>query len=134
MRSGPSSKKKEKQCDPANPKDQGKGDQWDATALDARSRFVLSLVIGKRTPELIQEVVDDFVGRTDGRLPQLIFTDGYRAYAPALMATYGIEVEPPKTGKVGRPRSGYLEWPCGVVYATVTKTYKQGGSAGFVES
>jgi IS1 family transposase len=126
MRSGPSSKKKEKHCDPADPADQDKGDQWDCTALDAPSRFIVSMEIGKRTPETLQVVVSDFAERTGWRPPALITTDGYQSYAPLLMSQYGVWVEPPKTGLPGRPRQGYLEWPQGSVYATVIKTYKEG--------
>ena len=33
---------------------------------------------------------------------------------------------PPKTGKPGRPRKPYKRWPEGAVYATVSKTYREG--------
>ena len=61
--------KKQKHCDPANPDDGAKGDQWDHTALDAPSRFVVSLVIGKRDGETLTETVKDFARRTGGAPP-----------------------------------------------------------------
>ena len=61
--------KKEKNCDPAAPEDQDKGDQWDHTALDVDSRMVVSLVIGKRSRENLEEVVADFADRTGGAPP-----------------------------------------------------------------
>jgi IS1 family transposase len=126
MRSGPSSKKKEKHCDPSDPADQDKGDQWDCTAVDAPSRFIVAAQIGKRIPTTLQALVDDFAARTEAVPPDLITTDGYQTYPPLLMSKYGMWVEPPQTGRPGRPRQGYLEWPSGSVYATVTKTYKEG--------
>ncbi len=33
---------------------------------------------------------------------------------------------PPRTGRPGRPRKPYLEWPEGSAYATVSKTYRKG--------
>jgi hypothetical protein len=126
MRSGPSSKKKQKHCDPDDPADQDKGDQWDCIAQDAPSRFIVSMEIGKRTPYTLKLVVGDFAQRTEGRPPKLTTTDDFAPYAPILMAQYGTLVVPPKTGLPGRPRSPYLEWPQGAVYATVCKAYKQG--------
>ncbi len=61
--------KKQKNCDPADPKDRDKGDHWDHTAIDVDSRMVVSLVISKRSPEALEEVVADFAERTGGAPP-----------------------------------------------------------------
>ncbi len=61
--------KKSKRCDPLDPADKHKGDQWDHTALDVDSRMVVSLVIGKRSRENLEEVVADFADRTGGAPP-----------------------------------------------------------------
>lgn len=126
MRSGPSSKKKEKHCTPDDPAEQDKGDQWDCTAVDVASRFVVSLEIGKRTPETLRALLSNFAQRTGGVVPMLITTDAYQAYAPLLMEQYGEWKVPPRTGLPGRPRMPYLEWPQGSAYATVCKTFKAG--------
>lgn len=94
--------------------------------MDVASRFVVEMAIGKRTPELLKQVIHSFAQRTGGRAPALITTDAFQAYAPLLMAQYGVLVVPPPTGLPGRPRSPYLEWPQGSVYGTVCKTFKQG--------
>ena len=60
--------KKQKNCDPDDPKDQDKGDQWDHTAIDVDSRMVVSLVVGKRGRQALEEVVGDFAERT-GNFP-----------------------------------------------------------------
>jgi transposase-like protein len=61
--------KKQKNCDPSDPEDDDKGDQWDHTALDVDSRMVVSLVVGKRDGETLKEVVRDFADRTGGAPP-----------------------------------------------------------------
>ena len=61
--------KKQKNCDPADPEDRDKGDQWDHTAMDVESRFVVSLVVGKRNRETLGAGVGDFAGRTGGAPP-----------------------------------------------------------------
>ena len=61
--------KKQKHCDDSVADDADKGDQWDHTAVDADSRMVVSIVIGKRTQEAIRDVVQDFAERTGGAPP-----------------------------------------------------------------
>ena len=61
--------KKQKNCDPLDPEDDDKGDQWDHTALDVHSRMVVSLMIGKRTRENLEKVVGDFADRTGDAPP-----------------------------------------------------------------
>ena len=61
--------KKQKNCDPEDPEDLLKGDQWDHTVIDVDSRTVVSLVIGKRDSESLTEVVGDFADRTGGAPP-----------------------------------------------------------------
>ncbi len=60
---------KQKNCNPADPEDQDKGDQWDHTALDVDSRMVVSVVVGKRSRENLEAVVADFAERTGGAPP-----------------------------------------------------------------
>ena len=42
------------------------------------------------------------------------------------MEQYGEKVVPPRTGKPGRPRKPFKQWPKGSAYATVKKTYSKG--------
>jgi IS1 family transposase len=118
--------KKEKDCDPNDPADDRKGDTWDHVAIDAESRLVLSVVPGERTAESVVAVVEDFKRRTDGRLMDLITTDGYPAYEDALLQAYGETVTPPRTGKRGRPKAAYKVAPAGLTYAVVEKTREKG--------
>ena len=64
--------KKEKHCDPDNPDDAKRGDNWDHVALDPEHRLVVSVVPGKRTAENVEALVQDFKERTEGRPMNLI--------------------------------------------------------------
>lgn len=118
--------KKEKNCDPADPADLRKGDTWDHVAIDAESRLIVSVVPGERTAGSVVAVVEDFKRRTGGRLMDLITTDGYPAYAEAILQAYGETVTPPRTGKRGRPKAAYKVAPKGLTYAVVEKTREKG--------
>jgi len=61
--------KKQKNCNAQEPVDDTMGDQWDHTGMDVDSRLVVSLVIGKRDKETLEEVVEDFATRTGGTPP-----------------------------------------------------------------
>src|SRR5512135_3594149 len=43
---------KEQSCDPLDPRDRSRGDDWDHTAVDPESRLLLCLVPGKRDGEV----------------------------------------------------------------------------------
>src|SRR6266853_779173 len=66
---GPLWEKKDKHCNPHDPADQDQGSQWDHVLLDTESRLIVSLVVGKRTTETLQQAFRDFYQRTDGGLP-----------------------------------------------------------------
>ena len=119
-------KKKQKHCDPTYPEDESKGDQWDHTAIDVDSRFVVSLSIGKRNGEKLKEVVSDFADRTNNNPPVLTTTDDCNTYADVLLEQYGETVVVERTGKPGRPRKSFKQWPQNAAYATVNKTYSKG--------
>ena len=118
--------KKQKRCDPADPDDHRQGDHWDHVAFDPEHRLVLSVVPGKRTPEKVKELVQDFRRRTEGRLMDLMTSDEYPAYEEAIRAAYAETVRPPRTGKPGRPQGARKVVPLGLKYATVHKTREKG--------
>src|SRR6476620_463774 len=94
---------KEANCDPADPLDCLRGDDWDHTAIDPESRLLLALVPGKRDAahclELIQQVHD----RTAGRSGLLITSDAHAPYAAAIQAVYGVDQPQPRRPGPGRP-------------------------------
>jgi len=67
--------------------------------------LVLCVVPGERTAENVAAIVGDVRRRTEGRLMDLITTDGYPAYEGAILEAYGETITPPRTGKRGRPRA-----------------------------
>ena len=117
---------KEKHCDPADPADAKQGDHWDHVALDPEHRLVVSVVPGKRTADNVEQVVQDFKQRTGGQSMNLITSDEYPAYKPAILNAYGQQVVPPRTGKPGRPQAPYTVAPPELRYATVHKTREKG--------
>lgn len=125
-KSGPLWGKKQKHCDPTAPEDEVSGDQWDHVGMDAGSRLVIAVVVGKRTGEATREVVGQFADRTGNVPPALITTDDCNSYAGPLLERYGELVVPERTGRRGRPRVPFLQWPEGSAYATVNKEYRKG--------
>src|SRR5262245_25269818 len=101
--------KKQKHCQPDETQC---GDCWDHVALDAASRLVLRVVVGKRTEANACQVVHEVCERTDGRPLNLITTDEYPAYAAALAAVYA---EPAPAGAVAPEAQRLPDW---LVYAT----------------
>jgi hypothetical protein len=88
--------------------------------------LVLSLVVGKRTAEAVQTLVEDFHRRTGGRVMRLMTSDEYPAYTDAIRSAYGQVVVPPRTGRPGRPRKPYTVVPTPLTYATVHKERANG--------
>jgi IS1 family transposase len=109
--------KKQKHCRPGEDRC---GDCWDHVAVDAESRLVLSVVVGKRTEAHASQAVHELCERTDGRPLNLITTDEYPAYAAALAAVYA---EPAPVGQAVAPSQRLPDW---LVYATVHKTREKG--------
>jgi IS1 family transposase len=118
--------KKQKHCDPLDPDDRQQGDHWDHVAFDPEHRLVLCVVPGKRTPEKVKGLVQDFKRRTGGRLMDLMTSDEYPAYEEAIREAYAETVTPPRSGKPGRPRGPQQVLPEGLRYATVHKTREKG--------
>jgi hypothetical protein len=94
--------------------------------LDPDSRLVLSAVVGRRTLESAVLLLEDVRDRLGGRAPELVCSDEYPAYPEALLAVFGREEVPPRTGKPGRPAGPRVVPPAGMGYATVHKTRENG--------
>jgi IS1 family transposase len=118
--------KKQKHCDPARQADWFRGDQWDHVALGPDSRLVLEVVVGPRTAEAAQLLLEGVRDRLGGRVPELVVSDGYPAYAEVLLSVFGEEQLPPRTGRPGRPAGPRVVPPEGMCYATVHKVRERG--------
>ena len=82
---------------------------------------MLEVVVGPRTAELALALLEGVKERLGGRTPELITSDEYAAYPEVILAVFGVEVTPPRTGKPGRPAGPRLVPPAGLCYATVHK-------------
>jgi hypothetical protein len=114
--------KKEKHCDRDDPADDCQGDHWDHVAFDPEHRLVVSVVTGRRIEDHTRLLVEDFQRRTEGRIPDLLTSDEYPAYAAAILEVYGEEIQPPRRGTRGRQPKPRRVLPEELVYATVHKT------------
>jgi hypothetical protein len=118
--------KKEKNCDPANPADDHKGDWWDHVAFDPEHKLVLAVVPGARVGESAEEVVQEVRARLDGQPPELFTSDEHAPYETAIEATFSEAVPQPQ-GRPGRPRVLPQRRPVpGLRYATVRKQRAKG--------
>lgn len=117
--------KKQKNCDPTDPADDHHGDYWDYVAYDPEHRLVLAVIPGARTEENGVAIVEEVAGRLGGEPPELMTSDEYPVYEPAIRDTFGEPV--PAERKPGRPRVvPERRVPEGVVYATVHKHRENG--------
>jgi hypothetical protein len=131
MKPGPLWEKKDKHCDPNNPADRELGSWWDHLLIDADSRLIVTLVVGRRTTETVYQACTDFYQRTDGMLPPLFTTDEYAAYLPVLLDTYGVWKE---DLELTDEEKADLDWeevpefyfPVEINYATVHKEREKG--------
>lgn len=123
--------KKDKNCDDADPDDKEQGSYWDHVLFDPESKLVITLIVGRRTEEVLFEAFTDFYARTDGALPDLITTDEYKAYETVIYHTYGVwkedldltKVEEVEWDEAERPR---FYFPEEIAYATVHKERAKG--------
>jgi hypothetical protein len=123
--------KKDKHCVANDPGDQEQGSYWDHVLLDTHSRLIVTLVIGRRTEEMVHQAFTDFYQRTDGQLPPLIATDEYAAYYTAILDTYSVPKEALELTEEQKVEFGWEEmpavyFPVEIAYATVQKVRKKG--------
>jgi IS1 family transposase len=123
--------KKDKNCDDADPDDKEQGSYWDHVLLDPQSKLVITLIVGRRTEEVLFRAFTDFYARTGGALPELITTDEYKAYEAVIYYTYGVWKE-----ELDLSAQEEIEWdeaemprfyfPEEIAYATVHKERERG--------
>jgi hypothetical protein len=61
--------------------------------IDADSRLIVTLVIGRRETETARQAFADFYRRTDGDLIPLMTSDEYTPYLTVIVQTYGVAKE-----------------------------------------
>lgn len=90
-------------------------------AFDPDHRLVLEVVVGKRIDTNAEMLLEGVQRRLGGTPPELVTSDAYPVYEPALLGIFGEEQVPPRTGRPGRPAGPRLVPPAGLCYATVLK-------------
>lgn len=101
------------------------GDAWVWIAFAPVWRFVLAFVVGKRTQESANLLLDRVAYVTDEYLP-LFTSDQLPEYATALLHTYGIWHQPSRNGPRGRhPKPRRVPDP-DLLYAQVVKVRENG--------
>jgi IS1 family transposase len=120
--------KKQKNCDPAKPADDHKGDWWDHVAFDPEHKLVLAVVPGARVTESVVEVVAEVKDRLDEQPPALATSDEYPVYETGINEVFSRPVVAPRESpRPGRPAlSPERRLDPGVTYATVRKEREKG--------
>jgi hypothetical protein len=131
MRPGPSWGKKDKHCDPSKPGDQEQGSYWDHVLIDADSRLIVTLVIGRRETQTARQAFADFYRRTDGDLIPLMTSDEYAPYLNVIIQTYGVAKEDLELTVEQKAQYDYeslpeVYFPVEMAYATVHKERESG--------
>jgi IS1 family transposase/transposase-like protein len=96
------------------------GDAWIWIAFAPMSKIVPAWVAGKRTLATGRKLVKCLKNRLDEHIP-FFTSDDLPHYADALLHVYGQTIEPPRTGKPGRPRHPYKVPPNDLLYTVVCK-------------
>lgn len=105
--------------------------------IDADSRLIVSLVIGRRETQTAVQAFADFYRRTDGDLIPLITSDEYAPYWTAIVQTYGVAKEDMELTEEQKLEYDYeslpeVYFPVEMAYATVHKE-REGGHVVGVE-
>jgi len=71
--------------------EQGWGDVWTWTAIDADSKLIVSYMLGQRGAETAHEFMQDVAARVSTRIQ--LTTDGHKVYADAVESAFGADID-----------------------------------------
>jgi IS1 family transposase len=98
---------------------------WVWAALDPVTKLLLTIDVGDRTLAMAQSVVHQVVQVLAPDCVPLFLTDGFKAYATALLTHYGQWVQPARQRAQGpAPQPRWMPLP-GLLYAQVVKTVRR---------
>jgi IS1 family transposase len=105
--------------------DETYGDAWVWIAFAPAWRLVVAFVIGKRTQQSADLLLDRVLHVTDAHIP-FFTSDQLPEYRQALLHAYGMWHQPPRQGNRGRHPKPLLMPPPELLYAQVVKTRAHG--------
>lgn len=82
---------KQKNVPTAKAAQEGAGDVWTWTAIDADSKLIVSYFVGDRSGDSAINLMDDLRGRLANRVQ--LTTDGHKAYLEAVEGAFGGDVD-----------------------------------------
>jgi len=71
--------------------EEGAGDCWTWTAIDADTKLIISYMLGDRGASIAQAFMQDVASRISNRIQ--LTTDGHRVYADAVEDAFGAEID-----------------------------------------
>jgi IS1 family transposase len=99
--------------------------QWVWAAMDPESKLLLGLAVGDRTLAMAQRFVHQLAQVLAPDCAPLFLTDGFKAYATALLTHFGHWVQPPRRQAQGpAPKPRWMPLPQ-LLYAQVVKTVRR---------
>ena len=75
---------------------------WEATAIDPKSRLLISFVVGRRDEALIKELMESTKKRLRSPKDLVLMTDGERSYEGLFASIFGEPYRPARKGDRGR--------------------------------
>jgi IS1 family transposase len=109
----------------AEGKEETDGSCWIWIALASEHRLILALVVGPRSQQSANQLIERTASVMRGPLP-LFVSDGLDSYGIALLERYHVQVSYPPTGKRGRPRLPANRPIPDLRYAQVVKRRERG--------
>jgi len=103
-----------------------KGQVWVWTAIDAKTRLLITFFAGDRTEKSCQAFMKQLADAIGGKRKPLFTSDELASYAAALKEAFGEVITPKPTGKRGRRQLPYVVPGKDLDYATVHKTRQKG--------
>lgn len=95
-------------------------------ALEARTKFALAVVPGKRTLTSVRRLIGELAVRTEPQWPLFVTSDQYKPYRRVLLEVYGTRKPRRRRYRRGRPPKPRLVAPPELIYYTVHKHRRKG--------
>src|ERR1035441_10128733 len=111
-------------CSKKNSSVENEGEHWIWTSIDAKTRLMISFMVGGRTLDVAKSFLKDLTSRLDGK--PLFTSDELPHYKTVLSDIYSDLVIPERTGMPGRPQGPIKVVHEDLDYATVHKTREDG--------